>query len=88
MFLSSFEKHGHTKILILFHSIPPDSWWVRLIRLDWQGTSMEGPIPSTISLLTNLQELKINDLTGLKMVKWSFSLEKHCWEGNFGEGRS
>ncbi|KAF5188116.1 Inactive protein kinase [Thalictrum thalictroides] len=27
-----------------------------------QGTSMEGPIPSTISLLTNLQELRITDL--------------------------
>ncbi|KAI3722656.1 hypothetical protein L2E82_33698 [Cichorium intybus] len=31
--------------------------WTRLIRLDWQGTSMEGPIPSIIYLLRNLEEL-------------------------------
>ncbi|XP_024028153.1 probable LRR receptor-like serine/threonine-protein kinase At1g53440, partial [Morus notabilis] len=29
-----------------------------------QGTSMEGPIPSTISLLRNLTELRISDLSG------------------------
>ncbi|KAI3739571.1 hypothetical protein L2E82_29980 [Cichorium intybus] len=35
-----------------------------LTRLDMQGTSMEGPIPSTTSLLTNLKPLRIFDLAG------------------------
>ncbi|KAJ0688325.1 putative non-specific serine/threonine protein kinase [Helianthus annuus] len=34
------------------------------MRLDLQGTSMEGPIPSSISLLTKLKELRITDLAG------------------------
>ncbi|KAL6506868.1 hypothetical protein OROHE_022305 [Orobanche hederae] len=38
--------------------------WTKLDRLDLQGTSMEGPIPATLSLLRNLTELRISDLRG------------------------
>ncbi|GMN64451.1 hypothetical protein TIFTF001_033521 [Ficus carica] len=38
--------------------------WTKLNKLDMQGTSMEGPIPPTISLLRNLAELRITDLWG------------------------
>ncbi|KAK1581280.1 hypothetical protein Q3G72_004518 [Acer saccharum] len=40
--------------------------WTKLTILDLQGTSMKGPIPSSISLLTNLEELRISDLTGAR----------------------
>ncbi|KAL6555596.1 hypothetical protein OROHE_007268 [Orobanche hederae] len=41
--------------------------WTRLVRLDLQGTLMEGPIPATISLLRNLTELRMSDLRGPSM---------------------
>ncbi|PIN06304.1 Serine/threonine protein kinase [Handroanthus impetiginosus] len=41
--------------------------WTKLDRLDMQGTSMEGPIPATISELKNLTSLRITDLRGRSM---------------------
>uniref|UniRef100_A0A803LN53 non-specific serine/threonine protein kinase n=1 Tax=Chenopodium quinoa TaxID=63459 RepID=A0A803LN53_CHEQI len=38
--------------------------WTKLQALEIQGRGFEGPIPSSISLLNNLQELRITDLNG------------------------
>ncbi|KAG5540704.1 hypothetical protein RHGRI_020814 [Rhododendron griersonianum] len=42
--------------------------WTKIDRMDMQGTSMSGPIPSTISELINLEELRISDLNGSDMT--------------------
>ncbi|XP_043700287.1 probable LRR receptor-like serine/threonine-protein kinase At1g53440 [Telopea speciosissima] len=41
--------------------------WTRLTRLDMQGTSLEGPVPPNISLLQNLNALRVSDLDGSNM---------------------
>ncbi|XP_017257623.1 probable LRR receptor-like serine/threonine-protein kinase At1g53430 isoform X1 [Daucus carota subsp. sativus] len=38
--------------------------WTNITRLDLQGTGMSGPIPLAISLLNNLEYLRISDLSG------------------------
>ncbi|KAK3152568.1 hypothetical protein QOZ80_2BG0160810 [Eleusine coracana subsp. coracana] len=38
--------------------------WQRVNRIDMQGTLMRGPIPPEISLLKNLTELRVTDLSG------------------------
>nr|XP_043612266.1 probable LRR receptor-like serine/threonine-protein kinase RFK1 isoform X2 [Erigeron canadensis] len=38
--------------------------WRQLTRLELIGTGLQGPIPSNISLLENLTELRISDLNG------------------------
>ncbi|RVW29604.1 putative leucine-rich repeat receptor-like serine/threonine-protein kinase [Vitis vinifera] len=38
--------------------------WKRLQKLEIQASGFEGPIPSDISVLNNLSELRISDLTG------------------------
>ncbi|KAJ6367907.1 hypothetical protein OIU78_000474 [Salix suchowensis] len=38
--------------------------WKKLKRLEMHATGLEGPIPSNISLLNNLVELRISDLNG------------------------
>ncbi|XP_058096260.1 probable LRR receptor-like serine/threonine-protein kinase At1g53440 isoform X1 [Magnolia sinica] len=48
--------------------LPPELGNLRsLERLHMQGTSMTGPIPSNISFLVNLTELRISDLNGSSM---------------------
>ncbi|XP_077212752.1 putative LRR receptor-like serine/threonine-protein kinase At1g53440 [Tasmannia lanceolata] len=42
--------------------------WTKLGRLDMQGTSMEGPIPASISLLQTLTQLRVSDLNGPSAV--------------------
>ncbi|CAL4970434.1 unnamed protein product [Urochloa decumbens] len=41
--------------------------WQRVNRIDMQGTLMTGPIPQEISLLRNLTELRVTDLSGPSM---------------------
>ncbi|XP_012698401.1 probable LRR receptor-like serine/threonine-protein kinase At1g53440 isoform X2 [Setaria italica] len=41
--------------------------WQRVNRIDMQGTLMSGPIPQEISLLKNLTELRVTDLSGPSM---------------------
>ncbi|CAL5387318.1 unnamed protein product [Camellia sinensis] len=41
--------------------------WTKVVKLDMQGTSMDGPIPSTIAQLKDLTELRISDLNGSSM---------------------
>ncbi|KAF2943902.1 probable LRR receptor-like serine/threonine-protein kinase At1g53440 [Oryza sativa Japonica Group] len=41
--------------------------WQRVNRIDMQGTLMSGPIPPEISLLNNLTELRVTDLSGPSM---------------------
>ncbi|KAL6629381.1 hypothetical protein ACP70R_029146 [Stipagrostis hirtigluma subsp. patula] len=41
--------------------------WQRVNRIDMQGTLMSGPIPPEISLLKNLTELRVTDLSGPSM---------------------
>ncbi|CAN6272051.1 unnamed protein product [Urochloa humidicola] len=41
--------------------------WQRVNRIDMQGTLMSGPIPQEISLLRNLTELRVTDLSGPSM---------------------
>ncbi|KAG8070202.1 hypothetical protein GUJ93_ZPchr0006g43479 [Zizania palustris] len=41
--------------------------WQRVNRIDMQGTLMSGPIPPEISLLKNLTELRVTDLSGPRM---------------------
>ncbi|KAG2649702.1 hypothetical protein PVAP13_1NG128600 [Panicum virgatum] len=41
--------------------------WQSVNRIDMQGTSMSGPIPPEISLLKNLTELRVTDLSGPSM---------------------
>ncbi|MQL95477.1 hypothetical protein Taro_028140 [Colocasia esculenta] len=36
--------------------------WTKLTRFDMQGTALEGPFPSALSLLQNLIELRVTDL--------------------------
>ncbi|WJZ96592.1 hypothetical protein VitviT2T_015265 [Vitis vinifera] len=38
--------------------------WKQLQKLEIQASGLEGPIPSSISVLTNLTELRISDLLG------------------------
>ncbi|CAN1847315.1 Probable LRR receptor-like serine/threonine-protein kinase RFK1 [Linum perenne] len=38
--------------------------WKKLTRLEMQASGLEGPIPSSISRLTNLAELRISDISG------------------------
>ncbi|KAM0014042.1 putative leucine-rich repeat domain superfamily [Helianthus debilis subsp. tardiflorus] len=40
------------------------SQWTQIWRLHIQGCSFEGPLPFSISNLTNLQDLRITDLKG------------------------
>ncbi|KAK9051627.1 hypothetical protein SSX86_028255 [Deinandra increscens subsp. villosa] len=44
--------------------IPSLGNYIRLKKLDIQGSGLEGPIPSSISLLKNLSQLAISDLKG------------------------
>ncbi|XP_066329940.1 probable LRR receptor-like serine/threonine-protein kinase At1g53440 isoform X3 [Miscanthus floridulus] len=41
--------------------------WQGVNRIDMQGTLMSGPIPPEISLLKNLTELRVTDLSGPRM---------------------
>ncbi|CAN6272052.1 unnamed protein product [Urochloa humidicola] len=41
--------------------------WQSVNRIDMQGTLMSGPIPPEISLLRNLTELRVTDLSGPSM---------------------
>lgn len=41
--------------------------WQSVNRIDMQGTLMSGPIPPEISLLKNLTELRVTDLSGPRM---------------------
>ncbi|CAL5022996.1 unnamed protein product [Urochloa decumbens] len=41
--------------------------WQSVNRIDMQGTLMSGPIPPEISLLKNLTELRVTDLSGPSM---------------------
>ncbi|KAI8027299.1 putative LRR receptor-like serine/threonine-protein kinase [Camellia lanceoleosa] len=41
--------------------------WTKIVRLDMQGISMDGPIPSTIAQLKDLTELRISYLNGSSM---------------------
>ncbi|KAH9602494.1 hypothetical protein KSS87_020953 [Heliosperma pusillum] len=40
--------------------------WLKLLKLEIQGSGFEGPVPPSISLLHNAIELRISDLTGYR----------------------
>ncbi|KAL3643560.1 hypothetical protein CASFOL_014375 [Castilleja foliolosa] len=44
--------------------VPSFDSWTNLQKLELQGCGFEGPIPSSLSLLKNLTELRISDLEG------------------------
>ncbi|KAL0305576.1 UNVERIFIED_CONTAM: hypothetical protein Sradi_5974900 [Sesamum radiatum] len=67
--------------------IPSLRSWTNLQMLELQASGFEGPIPSSISVLKNLSELRISDLNGgasefpllkdmLKMNKLDLSFNK------------
>ncbi|EXB36793.1 putative leucine-rich repeat receptor-like serine/threonine-protein kinase [Morus notabilis] len=44
--------------------MPDFGGWKQLQKLEMQASGFEGPIPSSLSLLSNLTELRISDLNG------------------------
>ncbi|KAL0320589.1 UNVERIFIED_CONTAM: putative LRR receptor-like serine/threonine-protein kinase [Sesamum radiatum] len=63
-----FHMYRQLKGLNLTGSLPVEFASLSHLRdIDLQGTSMEGPIPATISRLKNLTDLRISDLKGPSM---------------------
>ncbi|KAL5211976.1 hypothetical protein ABZP36_022823 [Zizania latifolia] len=54
--------------------------WQRVNRIDMQGTLMSGPIPPEISLLKNLTELRVTDLSGPSMEFPTLKYAQHLTE--------
>ncbi|KAK9936662.1 hypothetical protein M0R45_013491 [Rubus argutus] len=62
LFLLSLGSWLTCRISLLVQTISQD--WNQLKQLEIQASGLQGPIPSSISVLSNITELRISDLNG------------------------